>query len=74
MRSETRYNTINSYVMLHAVYRFNLFGGRHKEGQGGPGFGGPGFGRPGMGGGRPGRPGGFGGGRRGGFGGRMMID
>ena len=35
MRSETRYNTINSYVMLHAVYRFNLFGGRHKEGQGG---------------------------------------
>ena len=71
MRSETRYNTINSYVMLHAVYRFNLFGGRHKEGQGGPGFGGPGFGRPRMGG---GRPGGFGGGRRGGFGGRMMID
>lgn len=26
-RSDTRYNSINSYAMLHAVYRLNLFGG-----------------------------------------------
>jgi len=79
MSSETRYNSINSYVMLHVIYRLNSFGGRHKQGQG-QGFGGPGGpgGRGGWGGGRPGggRPGGgFGGGRpRGGFGGPMMID
>ncbi len=82
MRSDTQYNTINSYAMLHVIYRLNVFGGRNKEGQ--DGFGGPGGrrgfgfgGRPGgFGGGRPGggRPGGFGGGRRGGFGGPMMID
>ena len=44
-RSDTRYNSINSYAMLHAVYRFNLFGGgskdrpepgRHGRPQGGP--------------------------------------
>ena len=74
MRSDSRYNNINSYAMLHVIYRFNLFGGRNKEGgdrgPGGPGQFGRGGGRGGWGGGRPGgwgggRPGGgFGGGRR----------
>lgn len=27
-RSDTYYNNINSYAMLHVVYRFNLFGGK----------------------------------------------
>ncbi|WP_337483557.1 outer membrane beta-barrel protein, partial [Prevotella pectinovora] len=63
-RSDTYYNNISSYAMIHVVYRFNLFGGRdafNKDGR--PkhpsdiprgGFGG-----------RPGMPpyGGFGGGR-----------
>ncbi len=76
MRSDTEYNSINSYAMLHVIYRFNLFGGKEGRGMGGPGMGGPGMGgypgggRPG--GGRPGggRPGGggFGGGRPGGGG------
>ena len=54
-RTDTEYNSINSYAMLHVVYRLNLFGGKHAQ-QGGPGGpGGPGgFGRPGG----PGRPGG----------------
>lgn len=81
MRSDTEYNTINSYAMLHVIYRFNAFGGfgggRRGQGQGfGGGFPGgmppggmPGGGRPGGGGGRPGGGGGFGGGRPGGFGG-----
>lgn len=63
MRSDTEYNSINSYVMLTVNYRLNLFGGKdaRHEMRGGPGFG-PGFGP---------RGGGFGGGRppRGGFGG-----
>ncbi len=69
MRSDTEYNSINSYAMLHVIYKFNLFGGKEaRNGMGGPGMGGPG-GRPGgFGGGRPGG-GGFGGGRPGGFGG-----
>ena len=77
-RSDTEYNSINSYAMLHVTYRLNLFGGKQarEQMQRGPG-GGPGGGRPdgGPGGGRPdggsggGRPGGFGGGRPGGFGG-----
>jgi hypothetical protein len=70
MRSDTEYNSIHQYAMLHVIYRFNAFGGR----QGGRGRGGFGGGMPmpggGFGGGRPGggRPGGggFGGG---GFGG-----
>ncbi len=69
MRSDNSYNSINSYVMLRATYRMNLFGTREmrqnmRRGGGGPngGFGG---GRGGFGGGR----GGFGGGRPGGFGG-----
>ena len=65
MNSETEYNAITSYGMLHVIYRLNLFGG-------GGGFGGPRGGRgpggPGFGGGRPGG-GGFGGGRPGGGGG-----
>ena len=49
MRSDTEYNAIYSYCMVHFIYRLNLFGG--KQGgrpMGGPGFGpsghGPGFG------------------------------
>ena len=74
-RSDTEYNAINSYAMIHVIYRLNLFGGngafgfgggRGGRGQGGRGgFGGPGG--PGGPGGRGG--GGFGGGRGGGFGG-----
>ena len=63
-RTDTEYNAINSYAMLHVVYRLNLFGGkqaregeRRGEGPDGrrPDFGG----RPFNGGGRPmgGRPG-----------------
>lgn len=55
-RTDTEYNSVNSYAMLHVVYRLNLFGGKNAR-QGGPGGpGGPGrSGRPG---GRPmmGRP------------------
>ena len=69
MRSDTEYNAITSYGMLHVIYRLNLFGGRGAFG-GGPRNGGPmgpGNGpRGGFGGGRPG--GGFGGGRPGGGG------
>ena len=63
-------NGINSYAMLHVIYRFNAFGGKNARGGRG-GFGGPG-GMPGP------PPGGFGGGRGGrggapggGFGGGM---
>ncbi len=70
-RTDTEYNAINSYAMLHVIYRLNLFGGKDArrggpegpEGPGGPG--GPG-GRPNFHG-RPfngGRP--FGGGHPGG--------
>ena len=62
-RSDTQYNTINSYVMLHIIYRLSLFGGKDARNQNGPGgFGPGGQGRPGgftPGGGFPGgRPGG----------------
>lgn len=67
-RNDTEYNSINSYAMLHVVYRLNLFGNkaarREMRGNGGsnrrmPMGEGPGGGRPPMG----GRPsgGGFGG-------------
>ncbi len=59
-RTDTEYNAITNYAMLHVIYRLNLFGGMGNRRGGG--FGGPGGGR----GGRGGRPGGFGGG---GFGG-----
>lgn len=69
-RSDTEYNSINSYAMLHVIYRLNLFGGKNARqqmrGGGGPGEG-PAPGN--FGNGRPG--GGFGGGRPGGFGGFM---
>ena len=64
-RSDTEYNAITSYAMLHVIYRLNLFGGKAaREGMRGPGgpegrhggrggFGGPG-GRPGGGFGGPG--------------------
>ena len=62
-RTDTEYNSITSYGMLHVIYRLNLFGGGKNPFFGGGGPGGPG-GRPG--GGRPGggRPGGGPGGRR----------
>ena len=43
MRSDTEYNAIYSYCMVHFIYRLNLFGGK----QGGRPMGGPGFGPPG---------------------------
>ena len=68
MRSDTEYNTINSYAMLHVIYRFNAFGGKQARQGMMPGMGMPPGGMPG---GMPGggRPGGNGGGRPGGFGG-----
>lgn len=45
MRSDSEYNSIYSYCMVHFIYRLNLFGG----GQGGRPMGGPGFGPPGRG-------------------------
>ena len=70
-RSDTEYNAINSYAMLHVIYRMNLFGSkeaRQNMRRFGDGFG-EGFGG-GRGGNRGGRGGGFGGGRGGGgFGG-----
>ena len=59
-RSDVEYNSINSYAMLHVVYRFNMFGGKNtrREMRGRP----DGPGRPGgRGGNRGGRP------QRGGF-------
>ena len=71
-RTDNWYNSINSYVMLRATYRLNLFGTREMRQamRGGPGGEGPGFGGNRGGGNRGGgnRGGGFGGGR-GGFGG-----
>ena len=56
-RSDTEYNAITSYAMLHVIYKLNIFGGlSNMRGPGGPG-------------GREGRRGGFGGGRPGGGGG-----
>lgn len=45
MRSDTEYNAIYSYCMVHFIYRLNLFGGK----QGGRPMGGSGFGPPGHG-------------------------
>jgi hypothetical protein len=60
-RRDVEYNTINSYIMLHVIYRFNAFGGKNAHGQGGFGPGGRGGFPGGFPGGRPG--GGFPGGR-----------
>ena len=68
-RSDTQYNSINSYAMLHAIYRVNIFGGGSKGMQRSDRPGPPDGGHrgPRMGGGRPmGGPRGF----HGGFGGR----
>ena len=48
-RTDTEYNSITSYGMLHVIYRLNLFGGgKNPFGfGGGPGPGGPRGGRPG---------------------------
>ena len=66
-RSDVQYNSINSYAMLHVIYRFNLFGGKDafKGKKDDRRFPGPDFGGKGFGGGRHGNlpPGGFGGGR-----------
>ena len=62
-RTDTEYNAVTSYAMLHVIYRLNLFGGSNGF------FGGRGPGGPGGRGGFGGRPGGFGGGPRGGGGG-----
>ncbi len=64
MRSDTEYNSINSYVMLRMSYRLNLFGTREMRQGMGMGFGG---GRGGNRGGGNRGGGGFGGG--GGYGG-----
>ena len=58
-RTDTEYNAINCYAMLHVVYRLNLFGGKEARKGGFDGPGGPG-GRPNF----HGRP--FGGGHPGG--------
>ena len=65
-RSDTQYNSINSYAMLHVIYRLNLFGGKDaRMNMHGPDGEGPGRGSH-----RGGMPrGGMGGGPRGGFGG-----
>jgi len=68
-RTDNEYNSINSYVMLRATYRINLFGSKEmrQNMRNGSGFGGPEGGRGGN---RGGNRGGFGGGGgRGGFGG-----
>ena len=63
-RTDTEYNAITSYAMLHVIYKLNLFGGMSNMKGGGPGGreGRGGWGGPG-GGGRPGGGGGWGGGR-----------
>ena len=74
MQTETEYNAITSYGMIHVIYRLNLFGGFNNAsrggrggfggGPGGPGAGGPRGGGFGGGGPRGGGGGGFGGPRR----------
>lgn len=48
MMSDTEYNTLNSYFMVHFVYRINTLGGKNPMRMGGPrgGFGRGGFGPP----------------------------
>ena len=76
-RSDSWTDTINSYLMVHFIYRLNLLGNRETrqaarergEGPGGEGPGGEGPGGDGPGGGGPGGGGPGGGGGGGGFGG-----
>lgn len=69
-RSDTEYNAITNYAMLHVIYRTNVFGGRGSRGGFGGGMGGRNgrAGRGGMGGPGGGFGGPGGGGRRGGGG------
>ena len=70
-RTDTEYNSINSYIMLRATYRLNLFSGKNAMpkpkddpdfDRNGPGMGPRPNGRPsGNGGSRPPMGGGFGG-------------
>lgn len=46
-RSVYEYNGVNSYCMLHVIYRLNIFGGKRSNKR--PEMGGPGFGRRGTG-------------------------
>ena len=62
-QSDSRYNAIYSYGMVHVIYKLNIFGGRGGRGGFGGGMGGFGGGMGGFGG------GGFGGGFGGGMGG-----
>lgn len=64
-RQDSEYNAVNSYAMLHVIYRFNSFGGKAaRQGRGGgPEGGGPDFRRGDMRGPMGPPPGGFGGGR-----------
>jgi len=69
-RSDTEYNAITNYAMLHVIFRTNIFGGGQNGFFGGRGGRGQGMGPGGMpGGGRGGRGGRGGGGFGGGFGG-----
>lgn len=71
-RTDTEYNSINSYIMFRASYRLNLFGGKQARQEERDRRGGPDFDRGGDRGGRPmgPPPGGMrGGGPMGGFGG-----
>lgn len=67
-RTDSENNNLNSYAMLHLIYRFNSFGGKAgAKGMGGaPDFSDPRFRRGGGPGGPGGGPGGFGGGFGGG--------
>ncbi len=51
MRSDSYTNAINSYLMVHLIYKLNLLGNKEARGMmggpGGGGFGGPGGGGPG---------------------------
>ena len=80
-RSDTEYNAITNYAMLHVIFRTNIFAGGQGGffgGRGGRGGRGQGMGPGGMPGGMPaggrgGRGGGFGGGGFGGGGFRPMM-
>ncbi len=72
MRSDTQNNAINSYCMVHLIYKFNQMGDKETRSRSNRGFESPGGERPagvrpgfgGAGGGNFGRGGGFGGGGR----------
>lgn len=55
MRSDSYNNAINSYFMVHLIYKLNLVGNKQARKENGPGMGAPGMGGPGGPGGGPGR-------------------